>query len=104
MFVAFGLLRCKDFGCQGRCYGITQPFQYFGASGFLSTRSMRADSRAYACMRLRVSLCVCVLGGGGGVGAIKQGGGGGGGAIKRGGGGHLPQMPPLWGRHCHVTE
>ena len=35
--------RCKDFGCQGRCYGITQPFQYFGA---LSTRSMRADSRA----------------------------------------------------------
>ena len=41
----------------------------------------------------RVTVCVCV--GGGGVGAIKQGGG----AIKRGGGGHLPQMPPLWGRH-----
>ena len=43
----------------------------------------------------RVTVCVCVWGGGGGVGAIKQGGG----AIKRGGGGHLPQMPPLWGRH-----
>ena len=43
----------------------------------------------------RVTVCVCVGGGGGGVGAIKQGGG----AIKRGGGGHLPQMPPLWGRH-----
>ena len=23
----------KDFGCQGRCYGITQPFQYFGGVG-----------------------------------------------------------------------
>ena len=33
-------------------------------------------------MRLRVSLCVCVWGGG----AIKRGGGG---------GGHLPQMPPI---------
>ena len=52
----------------------------------------------------RVTVCVSVCGGGG-VGAIKWGGGGGaimqggGGAIKRRGGGHLPQMPPLWGRH-----
>ena len=38
----------------------------------------------------RVTVCVC--GGGGGVGAIKQGGGG---ALLSGeGGGHLPQMPP----------
>ena len=43
-------------------------------------------------MRLRVSLCVCVWGGGGGVGAIKQGGG----AIKRGGGGaSAPNAPPM---------
>ena len=44
----------------------------------------------------RVTVCVC---GGGGVGAIKQGGGGGGAPLS-GEGGHLPQMPPLWGRHC----
>ena len=44
-------------------------------------------------MRLRVSLCVCVGGGGRhkagvGGGRHKAGGGGGGGAIKRGGGRH----------------
>ena len=36
----------------------------------------------------RVTVCVCV--GGGGVGAIKQGGA----PLSGEGGGHLPQMPP----------
>ena len=45
---------------------------------------------ANACMRLRVSLCVCVGGGGG----RHKAGGGGGGAIKRGGGGICPICPP----------
>ena len=39
----------KDIGCHVRCYGACKPFQFFGAEGLLSTRSMRANRRALPC-------------------------------------------------------
>ena len=46
---------------QGCCYGITQPFQYFGAKGFLSTLLMRADRRVLY-ERMESPRCASLMG------------------------------------------